>query len=57
MQPSYKRKVDDMVKRLNILFDHINNEELLTDGTLGSMLELSQGKKLHLPPLKHIPNV
>ncbi|RPA87007.1 hypothetical protein BJ508DRAFT_410594 [Ascobolus immersus RN42] len=40
--PSYKRKVDDMVKRLNILFDHINNEELLTEGTLASMLELSQ---------------
>lgn len=40
--PSHKRQVQDTEKRLNILFDHINNEELLTADTLASMLSLAQ---------------
>ncbi|KAF8460267.1 hypothetical protein BDZ91DRAFT_739452 [Kalaharituber pfeilii] len=39
---SYKRQVADTEKRLNILFDHINNEELLSADTLASLLSLAQ---------------
>lgn len=40
--PSHKRQVQDTEKRLNILFDHINNEELLSADTLADMLSLAQ---------------
>lgn len=36
------RKVHDTEKRLNILFDHMNNEELLTEATLEQLLQLSE---------------
>jgi protein transport protein SEC31 len=34
--------VDDTEKRLNLLFDHLNNEELLKPDTVQTMVELSQ---------------
>ncbi|KAK4695111.1 protein transport protein SEC31, partial [Lecanoromycetidae sp. Uapishka_2] len=39
---SFKAQVNDTEKRLNILFDHLNNEDLLKNDTVGSMVELSQ---------------
>ncbi len=38
----YKPQVDDMEKRLNILFDHLNNEDLLSEGTVQEMVGISQ---------------
>lgn len=37
----YKPQVDDMEKRLNILFDHLNNEDLLSEGTVQEMVQIS----------------
>lgn len=34
--------MNDTEKRLNILFDHLNNEELLKADTIASMVELAQ---------------
>lgn len=31
-----------MEKRLNILFDHLNNEDLLSEGTVQEMVGISQ---------------
>ena len=39
---SFKAQVDDTEKRLNYLFDHLNNEELLKPDTVGMLVELSQ---------------
>lgn len=39
---SFKAQVNDTEKRLNILFDHLNNEDLLRNDTIASMVELSQ---------------
>ncbi|KAL8676051.1 MAG: hypothetical protein Q9186_007393, partial [Xanthomendoza sp. 1 TL-2023] len=39
---NFQKQVNDSEKRLNILFDHLNNEELLKDDTVGSMVELSR---------------
>jgi protein transport protein SEC31 len=39
---SFKPQVDDTEKRLNLLFDHLNNEELLGPDTVQTMVELSQ---------------
>ncbi len=39
---SFKAQVDNTEKRLNILFDHLNNEELLKQDTIESMVELAQ---------------
>lgn len=39
---SFKAQVNDTEKRLNILFDHLNNEELLTADTIANMGELAQ---------------
>lgn len=39
--PSFKSHVIDTEKRLNILFDHLNNEDLLKDDTIASMTELA----------------
>lgn len=38
---AFKPQVDDMEKRINILFDHLNNEELLKPDTVGEMGEIS----------------
>lgn len=40
--PSFKPQVLDTEKRLNILFDHLNNEDLLKPDTISEMNELSQ---------------
>ncbi|KAI5852668.1 hypothetical protein DFP73DRAFT_533578 [Morchella snyderi] len=40
--PAFAKQVKDTEKRLNILFDHINNEELLSPEALESMLSLSR---------------
>lgn len=39
---SFKAQVNDTERRLNILFDHLNNEDLLKPDTINSMIELSQ---------------
>jgi protein transport protein SEC31 len=39
---SFKAQVLDTEKRLNILFDHLNNDELLTADTVRSMDELAR---------------
>ncbi|KAL8694392.1 MAG: hypothetical protein Q9218_000958 [Villophora microphyllina] len=39
---NFQKQVNDTEKRLNILFDHLNNEDLLKEDTVGSMVELSQ---------------
>jgi protein transport protein SEC31 len=38
---SYKQHVVDTEKRLNILFDHLNNEDLLKPDTIQQMNELA----------------
>ena len=42
---SYRKHVNDAEKRLNILFDHLNNESLLKAETVGDMVELAQAVK------------
>ncbi len=39
---SFKSHVIDAEKRLNILFDHLNNEDLLKPDTVESMSELAE---------------
>lgn len=39
---SFKAHVNDTEKRLNILFDHLNNDDLLKPDTVANMVELSQ---------------
>lgn len=39
---SFKAQVDDAERRLNILFDHLNNEDLLKPNTVADMVELSK---------------
>ena len=39
---SFKVQVNDTDKRLNILFDHLNNETLLKPNTVQDMAELAQ---------------
>lgn len=39
---AFKAHVIDAEKRLNILYDHLNNEDLLTPDTVESMVELAQ---------------
>ncbi|KAG8531091.1 uncharacterized protein KY384_004448 [Bacidia gigantensis] len=39
---SFKAHVEDTEKRLNILFDHLNNEDLLKPDTITLMAELAQ---------------
>ncbi|CAO1604525.1 protein transport protein S31 [Xanthoria calcicola] len=59
---NFQKQVNDTEKRLNILFDHLNNEELLKDDTVDSMIELSQAlqardyeqaQSIHLELLTH----
>ncbi|PWW77544.1 hypothetical protein C7212DRAFT_277515 [Tuber magnatum] len=40
--PAFQRQVKDTEKRLNILYDHINNKDVLSQEALESMLELSK---------------
>lgn len=42
---SFKAQVNDTEKRLNILFDHLNNEDLLKVDTVANMAELAQAIK------------
>ena len=39
---SYKVQVNDTEKRLNILFDHLNNQSLLKPNTIEDMVQLAQ---------------
>lgn len=39
---SFAAQVNDTEKRLNILFDHLNNETLLRPDTIQQMVEISQ---------------
>lgn len=39
---SFKAQVNDTEKRLSILFDHLNNEDLLKPDTMDSMRELAE---------------
>ncbi|KAJ9290220.1 hypothetical protein DTO027B5_1380 [Paecilomyces variotii] len=39
---SFKAQVEDAERRLNILFDHLNNEDLLKPNTVADMAELSR---------------
>ena len=39
---SFKTHVNDTEKRLNILFDHLNNETLLKSNTITDMKELAE---------------
>ncbi|KAL1984963.1 hypothetical protein VTN96DRAFT_8519 [Rasamsonia emersonii] len=39
---SFKAQVDDAERRLNILFDHLNNEDLLKPNTVTDMVELAK---------------
>ena len=40
--PQFKAHVTDAEKRLNLLYDHLNNEDLLQPDTTESMVELSE---------------
>lgn len=40
--PDFQKQVRDTEKRLNILFDHLNNGDLLTADTIASMADLAQ---------------
>lgn len=39
---NFKPQVDDMEKRINILFDHLNNEDLLQPDTVQQMVQIAQ---------------
>lgn len=41
----YKPQVDDMEKRLNILFDHLNNEDLLSESTVQEVVQICNAVK------------
>ncbi|KAK9365691.1 hypothetical protein V1509DRAFT_632497 [Lipomyces kononenkoae] len=43
--PAVARQVNDAEKRLNILFDHLNNSELLTEETIREMVILAKAVK------------
>lgn len=38
---TFKAQVDDAERRLNILFDHLNNDDLLKPNTVGEMVNLA----------------
>lgn len=38
---SFKAQVEDAERRLSILFDHLNNEDLLKSNTIQDMVQLS----------------
>jgi len=39
---AFKQQVDDAERRLNILFDHLNNEDLLKPNTVEDMANLAR---------------
>lgn len=39
---SFRPQVEDADRRLNILFDHLNNDDLLKPNTMADMVELSR---------------
>ncbi|KAK6439048.1 protein transport protein S31 [Oleoguttula sp. CCFEE 5521] len=39
---AFKPQVDDMEKRINILFDHLNNGDLLSEGSVAKVVEISR---------------
>ena len=39
---AFKAQVEDMEKRINILFDHLNNEDLLRPDTVQQMVQIAQ---------------
>lgn len=39
---TFRAQVNDTEKRLNILFDHLNNEDLLKQDTVASMVDLAE---------------
>ena len=39
--PTFKAHVNDAEKRLNMLYDHLNNEDLLKEDTVQSMVKLA----------------
>lgn len=39
---AFKPQVDDMEKRINILYDHLNNEDLLKEDTVQQMVGIAQ---------------
>lgn len=39
---TYKAQVNDTRKRLDILYDHLNNEDLIQPDTIGLLVELSR---------------
>lgn len=41
----YKPQVDDMEKRINLLFDHLNNEDLLSEATVREVVEICEAVK------------
>jgi protein transport protein SEC31 len=38
---SFKAQVEDMEKRINLLFDHLNNEDLLQPDTVRQMVQVA----------------
>lgn len=39
---TFKPQVEDMEKRINILFDHLNNEDLLRPDTVQQLVQIAQ---------------
>ena len=39
---SFKPQVDDIEKRINILFDHLNNDDLLQPDTVQQLVAISE---------------
>ncbi|KYG43306.1 hypothetical protein M433DRAFT_6432 [Acidomyces richmondensis BFW] len=39
---AFKPQVDDMEKRINILYDHLNNQDLLKEDTVKQMVEIAE---------------
>jgi len=39
---SFKPQVEDMEKRINILFDHLNNNDLLQPDTVQQVVQIAQ---------------
>ena len=43
---SFKAQVDNTEKRINLLFDHLNNNDLLQPDTVISMVELARAMQV-----------
>ena len=52
---SFRAQVDDAERRLNILFDHLNNEDLLKPNTVADMVDLARALQVRdYETAKHI---